>query len=192
MSYLGFPRLNFAGTIQTDVATANNVPQYFDNDLFEPRYQWRMDLPDVNGLWNPRGPGTLRLADVAVTSVCMPEGRQLTDKRGDPVVGARLVDDDLRTDGKMVDLDPHNQMVPEIYGWRPRLVDADGDELLRGDFLPSAVEDLWPRADLPSGRPDMAYTYQSVLTDVTWAERLDSPFLRPCGGSHRTGCSRSR
>ncbi|OMI84854.1 hypothetical protein BSZ07_37100 [Streptomyces sp. M1013] len=178
MSYLGFPRLNFAGTIQTDVATANNVPQYFDNDLFEPRFQRRMDLPDVNGLWNPRGPGTLRLADVAVTSVCLPDGRRLTDARADPVVGARLVDDDLRTDGKMVDLDPHNQMVPEIYGWRPRLLDADGDELLRGDFLPSAVEDLWPRADLPSGRPDMAGAYQSVLTDVTWAERLRSPFLR--------------
>ncbi|GGQ35731.1 ferritin-like domain-containing protein [Streptomyces griseomycini] len=178
MSYLGFPRLNFAGTIQTDVATANNVPQYFDNDLFEPRFQWRMDLPDVNGLWNPRGPGTLRLVDVVVTSVCLPDGRQLTDRRGDPVVGGRLVDDDVRTNGKMVDLDPHNQTVPEIYGWRPRLVDADGDELLRGDFLPSAVEDMWPRADLPSGRPDIAGTYQSVLTGVTWAERLASPFLR--------------
>ncbi|MEV6424322.1 ferritin-like protein [Streptomyces sp. NPDC051662] len=178
MSYLGYPRLNFAGTIQTDVATANNVPQYFDNDLFEPRYQWRMKLPDVNGLWNPRGPGTLRLADVSVTSVCFPDGRQVTDGREDPVVGGRLVDDDLRTNGKMVDLDPHNQMVPEIYGWRPRLLGKDGEELLRGDFLPSAVEDLWPRADLPSGRPDMSGAYHSVLTGLAWAPVLASPFLR--------------
>ncbi|WP_447040850.1 ferritin-like domain-containing protein [Streptomyces sp. DSM 118878] len=178
MSYLGFPRLNFAGTIQTDVATANNVPQYFDNDLFEPRYQWRMDLPDVNGLWNPRGPGTLRLADVSVTSVCLKDGRRLTAGRKDPVVGGRLVDDDLRTNGKMVDLDPHNQMVPEIYGWRPRLLDKDGRELLRGAYLPSAVEDMWPRATLPSGRPDISGAYHSVLTDLEWASELTSPFLR--------------
>lgn len=178
MSYLGYPRLNFAGTIQTDVATANNAAPYFDNNLFEPRFQWRMNLPDVNGLWNPRGPGTVRLADVSVTSVCFPDGRQVTSGREDPVVGGRLVDDDLRTNGKMVDLDPSNQMVPEIYGWRPRLLDKDGRELLRGDFLPSAVEDLWPRATLPSGRPDMAGTYQSVLSGLEWAETVGSPFLQ--------------
>ncbi|MFD7665840.1 ferritin-like domain-containing protein [Streptomyces sp. NPDC059788] len=177
MSYLGYPRLNFAGTVQTDVATANNAPQYFDNDLFEPRFQWRMNMPDVNGLWNPRGPGTLRLVDVTVTSVCRPDGTLVTDPRQDPVVGGRLVDDDLRTNAKMVDLDPANQMVPEIYGWRPRLLDKDGRELLRGDFLPSAVEDLWPRADLPSGRPDMSGTYQSVLTGLAWAPRTGSPLL---------------
>ncbi|MEU7153023.1 hypothetical protein AB0B15_34170 [Streptomyces sp. NPDC045456] len=153
------------------MATANNAPQYFDNDLFEPRFQWRMNMPDVNGLWNPRGPGTLRLVDVRVTSVCRPDGTELTDTRADPVVGGRLADDDLRTNAKMVDLDPANQMVPEIYGWRPRLLDRDGREVLRGDYLPSAVEDLWPRADLPSGRPDMSGTYQSVLTSLTWAAR---------------------
>ncbi|MFF9785285.1 MULTISPECIES: ferritin-like domain-containing protein [Streptomyces] len=159
------------------MATANNAPQYFDNDLFEPRFQWRMNMPDANGLWNPRGPGTVRLVDVTVTSVCRPDGRQITDAREDPVVTGRLVDDDLRTNAKMVDLDPTNQMVPEIYGWRPRLLDKDGKEVLRGDYLPSAVEDLWPRADLPSGRPDMAGTYHSVLTGLTWAPRVDSPLL---------------
>ncbi len=178
MSYLGHPRLNFAGTIQTDVATANNVAPYFDNNLWEPRYAWRMDWPELNGAWNPRGPGTVRLADVSVTSVCYPDGRQVTDGREDPVVGGRLADDDLRTNGKMVDLDPENQMVPEIYGFRPRLLDKDGAELLRADFVPSPVDDLWPRAMLPTGRPDMAGTYHSVLASLAWADSLDSPFLR--------------
>ncbi|MCX4733360.1 ferritin-like domain-containing protein [Streptomyces sp. NBC_01363] len=178
MSYLGFPRLNFAGTFQADVATANNLPPYFDNDLFEPRFQWRMELPDPNGLWNPRGSGALRLTDVRVTSVCRPDGRVVTEGSDDPVVGGRIADDDRRPNGKLVDLDPQNQMVSEIYGLRLRVLDGEGREQLRGDFAPAAMEDVWIRATLPSGRGDPSATYQSVLTGVQWAEDLASPVLR--------------
>ncbi|MFF0696037.1 ferritin-like domain-containing protein [Streptomyces tendae] len=178
MSYLGFPRLNFAGTFQADVATANNLAPYFDNDLFEPRFQRRMALPDPNGLWNPRGSGALRLTDVRVTSVCRPDGRVLTKSSADPVVGGWIADDDRRPNGKFVDLDPQNQMVSEIYGLRLRVLDAKGRELLRGDFAPAAMEDVWVRATLPSGRGDPSATYQSVLTGVQWAEELASPLLR--------------
>jgi hypothetical protein len=178
VSYLGFPRLNFAGTFQADVATANNLVPYFDNDLFEPRFQWRMNLPDPNGLWNPRGSGALRLTDVRVTSVCRPDGRVLTEGSEDPVVGGRIADDDRRPNGKFVDLDPQNQMVSEIYGLRLRVLDKDGREQLRGDFAPAAMEDVWIRATLPSGRGDPSATYQSVLTGVRWAEDLTSPLLR--------------
>ncbi|MFF6888415.1 ferritin-like protein [Streptomyces sp. NPDC012421] len=178
MSYLGFPRLNFAGTFQADVATANNLPPYFDNDLFEPRFQWRMALPDPNGLWNPRGSGALRLTDVRVTSVCAPDGRVLAESAEDPVVGGWIADDDRRPNGKFVDLDPQNQMVSEIYGMRLRILDAKGREQLRGDFAPAAMEDVWIRATLPSGRGDPSATYQSVLTGVRWAKDLSSPLLR--------------
>ncbi|MBC9726300.1 ferritin-like domain-containing protein [Streptomyces sp. TRM68367] len=178
MSYLGFPRLNFAGTFQADVATVNNLSPYFDNNLFEPRFQWRMNLPDANGLWNPRGSGALRLTDVRVTSVCRPDGRVVTDTSHDPVVGGRLADDDRRPNGKFVDLDPQNQMVPEIYGLRLRVLDAKGREQLRGDFAPAVMEDVWIRATLPSGRGDPSATYQSVLTDVQWAAEVSSPLLR--------------
>ncbi|MGW0532198.1 ferritin-like domain-containing protein [Streptomyces sp. NPDC003032] len=165
------------------MATANNLVPYFDNDLFEPRFQWRMDLPDPNGLWNPRGSGALRLTDVRVTSVCHPDGRVVTKGSADPVVGGRIADDDRRPNGKFVDLDPQNQMVSEIYGLRLRVLDGKGREQLRGDFAPAAMEDVWIRATLPSGRGDPSATYQSVLTDVRWAEDLTSPLLRTMRGA---------
>lgn len=178
MSYLGYPRLNFAGTFQSDAATVNNVPPYFDNDLFEPRFQWRTTMPDFNGLWNPRGSGAMRLSDIRVTSACGPDGTTATTPAADPAVHCRLADDDRRAGGKFVDLDPQNQMVPEIYGLRMRLLDSAGDPVFSGDFKPVGMEDMWIRAKLASGRGDPAATYQSVLTGVEWARDIASPVLR--------------
>lgn len=178
MSYLGFPRIVFAGTFQADVVTVNNALPYYDNNLFEPRYQWRMNLPDINGLWNPGGTGALRLSDVRVTAAYAPDGTAATSTWADPVVGGRVADDNLRANGKFADLDPQNQMVSELYGLRIRLVDAAGREAVRGDFVPAAMDDLWMRAILPSGRSDAAASYQSVLTGVAWADTLDSRVLR--------------
>ena len=50
-----------------------------------------------------------------------------------------------------------------------RLLDSSGREMLRGDFEPAAMDDLWMRATLPSGRGDASATYQSVITDLVWA-----------------------
>lgn len=178
MSYLGFPRLNFTGVFQSDVATANNAPPYYDNNLFEPHLQWLMKWPDdIHGLWNPGGTNAMRLTDVKVTSGLLPDGTLVTDPERDPAVGGSLVDDDLRANGKFVDLDPTDQMVPELWGLRPRLLDADGGELLRGDYLPTAVEDLWMRSQTPPEMPDPSGTYHSVLSGLEWAD-VDSPLLR--------------
>ncbi|MET9690265.1 ferritin-like protein [Streptomyces sp. NPDC006514] len=179
MSYLGFPRLNFTGVFQSDVATANNAPPYYDNSLFEPRMQWLMRFPeDIFGLWNPGGTNAMRLTDVKVTSGLLPDGTLVTDPGRDRAVGGRLMDDDLRANGKFVDLDPADQTVPEIWGLRPRLVDAKGRELLRGDYLPTAVEDLWMRSRTPPEvMPDPSGTYQTVLSGLEWAD-ADSPLLR--------------
>jgi hypothetical protein len=179
--------LTLAGTFQSDVATVNNVRPYFDSDNFEPRYQWRMNLPDLNGLWNPRGSGAMRLTDVRVTSACLPSGRVAYTTAEDPAIGGRVADDDLRANAKFADLDPTNQLVPEIYGWRLRLLDAAGDIVLRADFRPAAMDDLWMRATLPSGRSDPAATYQSVLTNLEWASRLDSGVLRALRDSTQDG-----
>ncbi|GAA4545267.1 ferritin-like domain-containing protein [Amycolatopsis samaneae] len=183
MSYLGYPRLNFAGTFQADVDTANNPASHHDNNVFEPRFQWRLVWSpdgnvDVNGQWNPRGTNDLRFTDVRVTSVYDRDGRIVTSPSEDPVVGSRVTDDDRRPHGKFVDLDPHNQLVTELFGVRLRLVDRTGREALRGDFVPSSMTDLFPRAQLPTGRPDMSATYQSVLTGLEWGEGVNSPFLR--------------
>ena len=39
MSYLGLPRLTFAGQFQADPSTVNNDPEHFDPSRFKGRYQ---------------------------------------------------------------------------------------------------------------------------------------------------------
>lgn len=177
MSYLGYPRLNFAGTFQADVPTANNAPEYYNNDLWEPRLARNMALPDLNGLWNPGGTGDLRLTDIRITSGCTPDGTRVTDSRADRLIGGRLIDDDLRTNGKFVDLDPSDQTVTELYAVRPRLLDSTGRQVLRADVATTAVEDLWLRCFSAAGIPYPSGAYQSVLTGLEWADDPDSPLL---------------
>jgi Ferritin-like len=177
VSYLGYPRLNFAGTFQADVPTANNTPEYFNADLWEPRLARPMALPDVNGWWNPGGTGDIRLTDVRVTSTYAADGTLTTDAGKDGLVGGRLVDDDLRTNGKFVDLDPSDQLITELYAMRPKLVDAEGRQVLRADVVTTAVEDIWLRSMSAAGIPYPAGAYQSVLTGLEWADDLDSPVL---------------
>jgi hypothetical protein len=178
VSYLGYPRLNFAGTFQADVPTANNMPPYYDIKLWEPRLARQMQLPDLNGLWNPGGTGDVRLTDVRVTSCHSADGTRVTDARKDPLVGGRLVDDGLRTNGKFVDLDPSDQTVTELYAMRPCLLDSAGEQVLRADVLTTSVEDIWLRALTPVEVPYPSGAYQSVLTDLEWAGPSDSPLLR--------------
>jgi hypothetical protein len=177
LSYLGFPRLTFAGTFQSDICTVNNIPPYYDNNMFEPRFQWRMNAPDYNGLWHPKGSNAMRLTEVRITSGSLPDGKLLTTRAEDPLIGCRVADDDLRANGKFVDLDPQNQMVSELYGVRMRILDAEGNEVLRGDYEPSPVDDVWLRARLPSGRGDPSGCYQSVLTGLRWGD-VRSPALQ--------------
>ncbi|MGP3964831.1 ferritin-like domain-containing protein [Nonomuraea sp. 3N208] len=178
MSYLDLPRLHFSGRFHADVSTVNNVDAYYDNKIFEPRFHRVTVLPDrYNGLWNPRGTGAFRLRRCAVTSVALPDGRLVTAKEEDPLVGGHVTDDNVRVTAKLVDLDPHQQRVSEIWGLRVRLLDVEGQEVCAGDFQPAAMDDFWVRYRASAGRGDPAAVYQSVLTGVTWSDQPRSPFL---------------
>ena len=97
------------------------------------------------------------------------DGTTITDARKDSLVGGRLVDDGLRTNGKFVDLDPTDQSVTELYAMRPTLRDSTGQQVLRADVLTTAVEDIWLRALAPVAHPYPSAVYQSVLTGLEWA-----------------------
>ena len=74
MSYLGLPRLSFAGLFEADVNTVNNDVRNYDASTFEPRFQTPQEvLPDgkgtiYNGWWNPDGSNAFRLIDCSVTA----------------------------------------------------------------------------------------------------------------------------
>jgi hypothetical protein len=180
MTYLGWPRLHFYGKFQTDVSTVNNDPSHFNTAAYDPSWH----LPGAgasNGWWNPQGSGAWKLWDCSVTSVCYADGTYCDDPNTDPVVGAPFASAADRVSAKLVDLDPEQQMVSQIWGLHIAVGDAGAGNGFSGDFEPAAFSDIWIR--YPAGQPDSFFSanYHSVLESVTWPETLTSRFLDSLG-----------
>ena len=175
MSYLNALRLHFAGQFQANVSTVNNDPGHFDNAAFRPSYQ-QMQAALPNGWFNPQGDASFRLLGCKVTSAWTPSGGVTSS---DPVLGYIVADADGQVPGKMVDLDPEQQLVSEIWGLQVRIADANGVTLLSGAYLAAAFIDIWDRATGAGGGGDIGAgaAYQSVLTDLVWGDVSASPFL---------------
>lgn len=174
MSYLDSPRLHFAGWFQADVSTINNDVRTFQNASFVPEYQQL----NQNGSWNPEGTGVYRFLDCVVTGGML-DGVALTDPSQDPAIGMSVENADRRAPGKLVDLDPQQQMVSEIWGMQVRLLDAARQEAMSGEYVPGPFCNLWKRQQTGVPRDQqLAANYQSVLDATQWAEHLDSRLLR--------------
>jgi hypothetical protein len=174
VSYLDSPRLQFSGWFQADVSTINNDVRFYQNASFVPEYQ---EL-NQNGSWNPEGTGVFRMLDCFTTGAYL-EGKRLTLPREDPTIGMSVQNAANRAPGKLVDLDPQQQMVSQIWGMQVRLVGSDGRALLTGEYKPAAFINLWLRQQ-KGVRMDqqLAACYQSVLEDVTWGNVSSSPLLQ--------------
>lgn len=167
MSYLDFPRLNFKGYFQADVSTVNNRVDNFNIDTFDPENQKLHPDYIKNGNWNPVGTGIFRLIDCRVTGGCL-DGRAIDST--DPVMGMLLENADQRVSGKLVDLDPQQQMVSEIWGMKVRLAQGGNLALFDGEYEPAAFINLWPRQKHSTAPDDqtLAAVYQSILHNVHW------------------------
>jgi hypothetical protein len=177
MSYLNTLRLHFAGQFQCNVSTVNNDPGHYDNSIFQPSYQTlqgpQMNPP--NGWFNPQGDAAFRLLGCTVTGAWTPAGAVASS---DPVTGYIVADSDNRVPAKMVDLDPEQQLVSEIWGLQVRIADQAGNTLMRGQFEPAPFLDIWDRATGSTGGDTIAGAmYQSVLTGLVWGDVSASPFL---------------
>lgn len=184
MSYLGNLRLHFSGRFQADPSTVNNDPEHFDDAAFQANYQIR-GPGATNGWWNPRGTGAWRFLDTYVRSVVYRDGTACFDPLADPVVGMAINDSLDRVEGKLVDLDPEQQMVSEIWGFQILLGRGDGPNSFRSHFNVAAFSDIWFR--FPAGVPDSLFgaVYQSVLDVVHWSKVIDSRFLSELGRASR-------
>lgn len=171
MSYLDPTRLHFAGRFQANVSTVNNDPAHFNIETFKDEYQeWGSGA--TNGWWNPQGSGDWRLLGCKVTGAWV-DGNAVP--AGNPLLACIVADSDSEVPGKLVDLDPDQQMVSQIWGLTVRIADKDGRTLMSGKFEPCAFFDLWSRATRrSSGDAPMGAHWHSVLTDVFWAENLGS------------------
>ncbi len=173
MSYLDSPRIHFRGWFQADVSTINNDVRFFQNDSFVPDYQQL----NTNGSWNPRGTGIFRILDCSITGGFL-KGRSLASSEDDPVIGLTLQNATDRAPGKLVDLDPQQQMVSMIFGMKVRLAGLHAEALFEGDFAPAPFTNLWKRQQTgPKTDQQLCAYYQSVLKDVVWSENIETPLL---------------
>ncbi len=182
MSYLGNLRLHFAGRFQANVSTVNNDPGHFDNAIFQPEWQAMegIGMNPPNGWFNPEGDADWRFLGCRVTSAWMPTttSPSVAVPSSDPVLACLVADSDAKAPAKLVDLDPEQQLVSEIWGLQVRIVDGAGNTLLRGDYDPAAFIDIWDRATVSAGGDaDAGAMYQSILTNLVWGDVSGSPFL---------------
>jgi len=183
VSYLDSPRLHFRGWFQADGSTINNDVRFYQNASFVPDYQQL----DQNGSWNPEGTGIFRLLDCSVTGAFL-NGRQLSGSTDDPVIGMTIQNASGRAPGKLVDLDPQQQMVSQIWGMQVRLVSQEAQTLLQGEYKPAAFINLWQRQKQGVRRDQqLAACYQSVLEDVSWPDVSNSALVRALQAATQDG-----
>src|SRR4051812_14116439 len=150
MSYLNSLRLHFAGQFQANISTVNNDPAHFDNASFQPSYQaMQGSSGPPNGWFNPSGDANFRLLGCTVTTAWTSAGQVLPGS--DPVTGYIVADSDQGVPAKLVDLDPEQQLVSEIWGLQVRIADVLGNTLLLSSFEPAAFIDIWNRATSSAG-----------------------------------------
>lgn len=143
MSYLQTPRLVFSGDFYADVSTVNNDPKHYDNANFKPSYQ----LPGAgttNGWWNPEGGAIFDFRDCAVKQYELTDGTIVCSER-DELIGQLVRGAQGRTTGKMVDLDPDQQMCSELWAVNLHISNAAGDLLLSGEIVTTGFRDLQQR-----------------------------------------------
>jgi hypothetical protein len=170
MSYLSAVRLHFAGTFRANPATVNNDVRHFNLETFKDRYQEpQVSGGDWNGWWNPRGSNTFRLSECRVTRLYYADGTQPPSAASDPVAGMLLRDAEDRPSAKIVDLDPEQQFVTEIWGLGINITDGRR-RAIKGEFVPASFSDMWWVRRTPF--------YQSIISPVEIDRSIESRFLR--------------
>jgi hypothetical protein len=176
MSYLDVPRIHFFGQFLANPGTLNNILANYDPHN------------PARPLWNPKGVALFQLQGknvkgtplkgCLVTSVLDAEGRLV--KKGDPLVGA-AVQSNAGTPAKIVDLDPEQQLISQLFGLQLSVVlpgGAGGFTMRPGEHaaVPS-LTDLW-FVRQPEGGP--SGVFQTVLQpdQIEWNDPGSSPLLQ--------------
>src|SRR5882724_2369870 len=171
MSYLNPLRMHFAGKFQAGPSTVNNDTTHFNNATFLPEYQKR-----PNGWWNPDGDADWRFIGCQVTAAFLGDGKPVP--AGDPFLSCIVADSDTTVAAKIVDLDPQQQLVSQVWGLQVRICDAQGNTLLRGTYDTAAFVDIWDRSAGGGGDIGAGAAYQSILSDLEWGQIDAYPFLK--------------
>ncbi|BDD06550.1 hypothetical protein [Aureibacter tunicatorum] len=179
MSYLNTPRLTFSGRFQADPSTVNNDVTHYNNATFQPNYQDYQTDEDANGWWNPDGTGNFKLSNCTVKKVYYKDGSSTTNSEEDPIIGMNVSDINSKVAGKIVDLDPQQQMVSELWGLVIR-INENGTDYMMGDYEVAPFTNIWfnRSTDLKLDAAAAAI-YQSVIKNIKWdIEGTNSRYLK--------------
>src|SRR6185436_16740484 len=123
MSYLDLLRLHFAGKFFSNPSTVNNHPAHYDNASFDRTKHWKSGSGGSasHGWWNPEGANLFKFEDVKIRTAIYRDGNPASVNKD--AVLALAVESRGRNPGKMVDLDPDQQLVSMIFGLDIALVD---------------------------------------------------------------------
>jgi hypothetical protein len=166
MSYLHAVRLHFAGTFRANPSTVNNDVRHYNSPTFKERYQTIQDAK--TGWWNPRGASAWRFSECRVTKVCYADGTTASSPSADPILRMSVQEAQDRPSAKIVDLDPEQQFVSQIWGLQINVTDGS-HTAIRGEFLPTSFSDMWWVRRAP--------WFQSLIAPVKIDNAIHSRFL---------------
>ena len=133
--------------------------------------------------WNPNGTHNWIVTDCTVRGAATGAG-SFDEPTRDPIIGARV-----RSAGsypaKLVDLDPDNQCVSQIWGLQLEISIPDPTDSTKtlasvtASLPPTGFGDLWNRStNAPKpGMPTMSAAFQGVLQNIAWVNASASPLL---------------
>jgi hypothetical protein len=170
MSYLDTPRIHFFGKYFANPSTINN-------DLSN--YALK---PPLRLSWNPDGSAFFRFVDCHVTSAMENDGKVLPAGAGDPITQATVTtpQNPPTKVAKIVDLDPDQQSITQLFGLTVTLALPGGQGAVTGRMAVAELRDLWFArvAFSPGGDGGASGIWQSVLTDLQWSGLDHSSLLK--------------
>ena len=166
MSYFDYPRLHFSGLYQAAPSTINNTPNNYNPNNDQEKL---LEL-----YWNPMGTGIFDFKDVVVTKVEYSPTESTTDPKADPIIGQPVAAVYAKAAPKIVDLDPMQQNVSEIWGMTLQvagttIAPTSIKNFVRGDFAGVSFNGIWFQAkDGPGSSASGSACYQSSLSNLAW------------------------
>ena len=166
MSYLDYPRLHFSGRFIADPSTINNTPNNYASE--------NAQVKDLELYWNPNGTGVFDFIDCVVTKVIYGPGDETDDVKKDSIIGKSVAAIYNNAPPKIVDLDPDQQNVSEIWGLTLRIAGPGANpssinNYVSGTYKAGPFNAIWVQAQNgPRSSASGSGVYQSTLQNLNW------------------------
>ena len=158
--------MDFSGGFLADPSTINNTPNnYADSN---------QSAETLELYWNPNGRGIFDFTGCVVTKVVYGPGDEATTAEQDPIIGQAVAAVYSKAQAKLVDLDPDQQNVSEVWGLTLQVAGLGANpksiaNFIRGDYSEGSYNAIWAQAHKgPRSSASGSGVYQSQLKNLAW------------------------